>query len=459
MILSLRVKLTAAFLCITMVLFVLIGVFVNLILDKQFKEYVVEKQDKKNAEIVNTLESRYLDWGNQWDTSGLESLGVGALGDSLMLRVTSADGTILWDAMKHNSGMCASILENMSDNMQGRSSGGYEEQSFPIVSGGKKVGTVHIGYYGPYYYTDSDIRFLNTLNELLLAAAVVAAIIYIVLGAYMAKRLSSPISRVIRTAGQISKGNYDDRVDEKSSTKEIVELTDAINTLAQTLEKQETLRKRMTADVAHELRTPTANLQSHLEAMIDGIWKPDTDRLKSCHEETERISKMVSDLENLARAESGHLIIKKEQFDLSLLLQKVTQSFENEFHGKNIRLIMNSETRNIQADPHMVEQIVVNLLSNALKYTPDGGTIQVGTAKRDDAIEISIKDSGIGISPEDLPNIFERFYRVDSSRSRATGGSGIGLSIVKSLVDTMKGSIQVTSQLDTGSEFVVTLPS
>lgn len=459
MILSLRVKLTAAFVCITILLFVLIGIFVNLILDKQFKEYVVEKQDNKNAEIVSTLESRYQDWGNQWDASGLESLGVGALGDSLMLRVSSEDGTVLWDAMQHNSGMCASILENMADNMEGRSSGGYEEQNFPIVSGGKTVGTVSIGYYGPYYYTDSDIRFLNTLNELLLAAAVAATIISFILGAFMAKRLSSPISRVIRTAGQISKGNFDDRVDEHSKTKEIVELTDAINTLAQTLGKQEALRKRMTADVAHELRTPTANLQSHLEAMIDGIWKPDMDRLISCHEETERISKMVSDLENLARVESSHLIIKKERFDLSLLLQKVTQSFANDFRGKEIRLIMNSENCYIHADRKMVEQIVVNLLSNALKYTPDGGTIQIGTSKPDNSIEISIKDSGIGISPEDLPYIFERFYRVDSSRSRATGGSGIGLSIVKSLVETQGGSIRVVSQLDTGSEFVVTLPA
>jgi len=455
---SLRVKLTASFLLITMVLIVLIGVFVNLILDMQFKEYVVEKQNHKNEDIVKTLESRYTDWGNQWDASGLESLGVSALGDSLMLRISSADGTVLWDAMKHNSGMCASILENMADNMQGRSSGGYEEQSFPILSGGTTVGAVSIGYYGPYYYTDSDVRFLNTLNELLLAAAVVATGISFVLGAYMAKRLSSPISRVIRTAGQISRGNFDDRVDEHSNTKEIVELTDAINTLARTLGKQEALRKRLTADVAHELRTPTANLQSHLEAMIDGIWKPDTDRLKSCHEETVRISKMVNDLENLARAESGNLLINKERLDLSLLLRKVTQSFENDFRDKNIRLIMNSESCFLNADAHMMEQIVVNLLSNALKYTPDGGAIEMRTAHTNEHIEISIKDSGIGISAEDLPNIFERFYRADSSRSRATGGSGIGLSIVKSLVEAQGGSIRVVSQLDRGSEFVVTLP-
>ncbi len=459
---SLRFKLTAAFLSITLIFIILIGTCVNLILERQFKSYILDQQAKKDAEIVQTLETRYADWGNKWDSAGLETLGVGALGESLMLRISDGQENVLWDAMTHNKGMCATILQNMAANMRGRNvgvKGGYAEKSYPILVNSQVVGHVVIGYYGPYFYSDSDIRFLDGLNRLLLLAAGGATLISFVFGAYMAKRLTSPISRVIKAAGQISKGNFDDRIHEDSNTKEIVELTDAINTLAQTLGKQEALRKRMTADVAHELRTPVANLQSHLEAMIDGIWKPEPERLKSCHEETVRISKMVSDLEKLARFEGENLVLVKSRFDLSKLLDKITGSFANDFRNKRIRLEMDNHEIFLTADEDKVEQIIINILSNALKYTPDGGTVCIRTERQDKNIEISIRDNGLGISLEDLPYIFDRFYRADTSRSRATGGSGIGLAIAKSLADAHGGSIRVVSELDKGSEFIVTLPA
>ena len=458
---SLQFKLTAAFLAFTLLLFSLLGIFVNFLLEKQFENYIIGKITQKNNEIVTNLEMRYTDSGGKWEESGLENIGVNALGDSLMIRVSDVKGNVLWDATKHDSGMCATILQNLAENMQGYNAGfkgGYEEKTFDVIVGEKVVGNVRIGYYGPYYYTNNDIHFLNSLNKLLLLGTLIAAAVATVFGAFLAKRLSSPISRVIRAAGQIAKGKYDDRIHERSNTKEIVELTSAINILAETLSKQETLRKRLTANVAHELRTPTANLQSHIEAMIDGIWKPDPARLESCHEETIRISKLVSDLENLARFEADNLILEKKTFDLSKLILKITKSFENDIAVKNIGVTHELSARYLLADKDKIEQVIVNLISNALKYTPEDGHMEIRTDETSETVVISVDDSGIGISNDDLPYIFERFYRADKSRNRATGGSGIGLAIVKFLTEAHGGAVTVESKPGLSSKFTVTLP-
>jgi two-component system sensor histidine kinase BaeS len=459
---TLRFKLTASYLLVTLIAFSLIGVFANIILEKQFEQYVINNLNEKNNEIVATLESRYTAWGGNWDLSGIENIGMSALGDGLILRVNAKDGTALWDAMTHNSGMCAELLQKMAENMKSQNAafqGGYTENKYPITINGAVVGTAVIGYYGPYFYTDNDLSFLNTLNRLLLVAAAIAAILSFVLGTFMAKRLSGPISRVIKTAEQISEGKFDDRVTETNDTREIKELTTTINKLAATLGTQELLRKRLTANVAHELRTPIANLQSHLEAMIDGIWKADAERLNSCHDEAVRLSKIVGDLETLARYDGEHVTLNIQRFDCSELIRRTAASFENEIQNKNISLIFHATEQYLEADRDKIAQVLVNILSNGLKYTNEGGKIEIAVTEIVEEIHLSIKDNGTGIAQEDLPFIFERFYRADKSRSRATGGSGIGLAIAKSLVEAHGGTISVDSKLNLGSEFVISLPN
>lgn len=458
---TLRFKLTASYLLVTLTAFALIGIFSNVILEKQFKNYVIDNLNQKNDEIIGTLSGRYAAWGGKWDVAGIESIGMSALGDGLIVRVSAADGTVLWDAMTHNSGMCAALLHNMAENMESRKAGfngGYTEKNYPVKVNGEVVGNAAVGYYGPYYYTDNDINFLNTLNQLLILAAALAAILSFIIGTYMAKRLSGPISKVTKTARQILAGNYGCSVSEKSDTREIFELTSTINTLATTLEQQETLRKRLTADVAHELRTPMTNLQSHLEAMSDGIWEPDTERLKSCHDEAVRLTKIIGDLETLARYDGENMVLNQERFDIAELIKRVAANFENEFGSKNITLKLDIAEQYLEADPDKIAQVLVNILSNALKYTPGGGTIEISSAVSAREVQISVRDTGIGIAQEDLPYIFERFYRVDKSRSRSSGGSGIGLAIANSLVKAHGGKVIVTSAPGNGSEFTVILP-
>jgi two-component system, OmpR family, sensor histidine kinase BaeS len=375
--------------------------------------------------------------------------------------VTDNTGKVIWDAKVHNNGLCQQMIEHMSHNMMSRYpnwKGAYIENPYSITSDFKGVGKVEIGYYGPYYFTDHDLAFINALNRVLIWVGVFSLVFAFLIGVLMARRLSNPITKVTGAARMIANGYFGGRVTETSSTKEISQLTGTINNLAETLEKQEILRKRLTGDVAHELRTPLATLQSHMEAMIDGIWKPDTERLKSCHEEIMRISRMVGDLEKLAKYESENLVLNKTEFDVSELISHIVKNFETDFVNKNITLNFSAVKEIIFADKDKISQVIVNLISNALKYTRETGSVEIEVLNEENTSKIGIRDTGSGISAEDLPLIFERFYRADRSRNRLTGGSGIGLTITKAIVEAHKGKIEVKSEVNKGTEFTVVLP-
>lgn len=460
MTLNLRIKLSASYLFVALLLVVLIIIAANLLLEKQFKNYIIKQLDERSNQYVSLIIQQYFP-GNGWNGSVIENIGLTALEQGMILKVKDVNGKTIWDAITHNGGLCTQMLNHMSKNMQSHDpefKGGYQENSFPLSRNNVRIGTVNIGYYGPFYFTDNDLAFINTLNNLLIAIGIISLIIALILGTYMSKRLSKPISRVINSAQQISKGYFTDRIKEDSSTAEIIQLTTAVNDMAESLENQEALRKRMSADVAHELRTPVATLQSHMEAMIDGIWVADTDRLKSCHEEIVRIGKLVGNLETLARYESENLALNKTVFDISELVQSIFTNYETEFLKKGIGFEFYGDVVKVYADRDKISQVIINLVSNSLKYTNPGGKVAVEVQEYENECVIEVRDTGIGIPPEDIKYIFERFYRADKSRNRLTGGSGIGLAIVKLIVEAHKGHVKVRSELNKGSEFTIILP-
>lgn len=457
---SLRTKLSLTYVFVALVCVLLLSVLANLLLEKHFKDYVIQNQERRNREVVSLVSQQYKQ-GSKWDVDTIENIGINALEQGMIIRVVDASGKVIWDATVHNNGLCQQMIAHMAHNMNSRYpnwEGGYVENRYQIAAGPGEVGAVEIGYYGPYYFNDNDLDFINSLNKLLVGVGVFSLFLSLLIGTVMAKRLSTPISRVINTARMISKGFFDARIFEKSNTKEISQLTETINNLAETLEGQEALRKRLTADVAHELRTPLATLQSHMEAMIDGIWKPDTERLKSCHDEIIRISRMVGDLEKLARYESENLILNRTSFDLSGLILHIVKNFETDYLNKRIDIKFYGIEEVLFADRDKMSQVMVNLLSNALKYTPEGGNVEIRVRSARDNVEILIKDTGNGIPEEDLPHIFERFYRADKSRNSLTGGAGIGLTITKAIVEAHRGTIEVQSKFDEGTVFIITLP-
>ncbi|RCX10371.1 phospho-acceptor domain-containing protein [Anaerobacterium chartisolvens] len=462
---GLKSKLSVSYVLVAIACVALLSYLTNFLLERHFTAYVIQKQERENNEIVSLLVQQYRNSG-VWDAGIIENVGVSALERGMIIKVTASDGTVIWDAAVHNSGWCRRMLDNMAHNMLSRYpgwEGNYTTKTYPVFSREAEAGKVEIGYYGPYYYTDNDLAFISTLNNLLIYVGIFSLVFALVIGQVMARRLSKPIIRVIDTARMISKGHFGDSSvaeisAEGSTTKEISQLITAIKDLAETLEKQELLRKRLTADVAHELRTPIATLQSHMEAMIDGIWQPDIERLKSCHEEAIRIGGLVDDLERLARYESEGLVLNRTEFDIYPLIEHILKNFESGFFSKNIALALYGKGELVFADRDKISQLIINLLSNALKYTPEGGSVEIRLCGDGDDVKITVKDNGAGIHEEDLPYIFERFYRADKSRNRATGGSGIGLSIAKAIAEAHGGSIEVKSEAGAGSEFTLKLP-
>ena len=458
---SLRKKLTITFLLIALLSLAFVGLFSNLSFGKQFEDYAVTRLNQQIEKTVGQVTELYSRSGDTWDIASLDETGMALLVDGLILRVADENGVVIWDAQVHNNGMCLRILQNMAQNMQSYQSnfqGGYEEQSFPAVIDGKQVGTITVGYYGPYYFNDADLQFLAALNRILLIAGAVSLGACVLLGAYLARRLSQPISDVINAAGKIADGNYGERVTPAGNTAELLALSHSVNSLAASLESQDALRKRLTADVAHELRTPLTTLQSTVEAMQDGIWPADETRLNSLREEILRLNKLVDELSTLSRYESELLKLDTQVLDLGELAAQTVHSFERIAVEKGISLSFSGGAAMVLADRDRIGQVLINLLHNALKFTPSGGAISIETGVSADHAFLRVQDTGCGIAPEHLPFIFERFYRADPSRARETGGSGIGLAIALAIAKAHGGEILVESTVGTGSVFTLLLP-
>lgn len=457
---SLRNRLTLSYILIAMVCVLLISIIASISLENLFRSYVKVNQGEKNQNIVNLISQQYKA-STGWNKEVIQDIGINALENGMIVSVSDNKGNLIWDATQYNNGMCEQMMTNMAHNMSSRYpnwKGEFTTADYTMKNGDKELGNVTIGYYGPFYFNKVDIAFINAVNTVSAGVGVVSLILAFILGYFMSKRISTPVSRVINTAEMISKGYYDDRSNEISDIREISQLTGAINNLAESLEQQEKLRKRLTADVAHELRTPLATLQSHIEAMLDGIWEPDEKRLKSVHEEITRLSRLVGDMEKLTRYESENRVLNKSEFDGLELVKSIMSNFEKECRDKGIETEICGEPVKVYADRDKLTQVVVNLVSNAVKFNGKDGIIRVSVGSEQNNAVISVTDTGIGISAEDQPHIFERFYRADASRSRLTGGAGIGLTIVKSIVDAHHGSISVESELGKGTKFTIVLP-
>ncbi|HYE83617.1 MAG TPA: ATP-binding protein [Clostridia bacterium] len=457
---SLRNRLSLSYIVIAMICVLLISIIANLSLESQFRAYVNNNQEKRNESLISLISQQYHK-GEGWDQEVVRDIGINALENGMIISVSDSEDRVVWDATQYNNGMCEQMITHMTLNMTSRYpnwKGEFTTSNYPLINGTEKVGSVVIGYYGPFYFNEIDMAFINTLNKVLIGVGILSLVLALIFGYMMAKSISTPVSRVINTAEMISRGCYDDRSNEISDINEIAQLTGTVNNLAETLEKQEKLRKRLTSDVAHELRTPLATLQSHIEAMIDGIWEADSKRLKSVHEEITRLGRMVGDLERLTRLESERMALDRSEFDISELTKSILVNFENECKNKSIEVAMEDKPVRIFADRDKISQVIINLMSNAVKFTGEGGNIRFTIDDNEDDAVISISDNGIGISGEDQPHIFERFYRADTSRCRLTGGSGIGLTIAKAIIEAHKGTINVESRIGEGTKFTIRLP-
>jgi signal transduction histidine kinase len=438
----------------------IISLVANIYIKKQFQDYVINRQEKQTNEIIKLIKTQYEE-DQVWDILYIERIGMNALQNGMVIEVLDKSSQSLWSASRHNNGLCEAMITGMRNNMYSYSEnwqGNYQEKSYPIVVNNIKIGTLTTGYIGPYYFNDEELVFIKALNTLFVIIGIGSLILAVVLGILMSLRISRPLKRIAQKASLLSEGKYKERLKDVSSTKEIDTLIRTINHLSEALEKKEKLRKQLTQDVAHELRTPLTSVQGHMEAMIDGIWEMNTERLSSCYDEIIRMRRLIGSIEDLSGIENENVLIHKEEFDLSKLIIRLLNNYETDFFAKEIRVSYDQHTFLIYADQDKMSQVFHNLISNAIKYSEKEGVITIETKDYPETLEIKIKDTGIGIDPLNLPYIFERFYRADKSRSHKTGGIGIGLTITKAIIEAHGGTVQAESKINVGTTFTIRIP-
>ena len=423
-------------------------------------DYIARQQELKAQIITSSISQQYTQFTDQWNMDYVHAIGMFSLYEGYIIKVYNKDNEILWDAQAHDMNLCNQIMDDISNRMQiqyPQIEGEFTAVEYSLEQDGASVGFVSISYFGPFFYNENEFKFLHSLNSILLSVGFISLVVSVIVGHMLARRISQPILKTVEATKQIADGNYGIRLEEGSDTRELNMLVESVNHLAVSLDTLEKLRKRLTEDVAHELRTPITILQSYIEAMTDGIWEASPERLQSCYEEVVRIGKLVGDLESLAKIEGENLNLNKQRMDLHAVIEKTVNSFEGEIENKKLNVHILGQHIEIFADQDRMRQVIVNLFSNAIKYSMEGCNITFELFETKDAAGFHIQDSGIGIPKEELPYIFERFYRADKSRNRLTGGSGIGLTIVKSIVEAHGGSVMVESNRGEGSRFTITL--
>jgi two-component system sensor histidine kinase BaeS len=458
---TLKTKLTFSYILLAAFLVGSFFAVSNYLLVSKFQSYIINTQEKRNDNLVNLVSRQIGENGELRNMEVLENIGNTALSQGVILMVSGKNETELFCMSTLNSELCDSMINNMQAHMQRiypNFNGKYVQKNYDVIKNNNKIATVTLGYYGPFYYNEEDIQFLSILNQFLIMVTSVFFVIAIFLGFFMANKIARPIKKVIDKTKQIEIGNYTDRITEVSKTEEILQLIHSVNTLAETLERQQMLKKRMAGDYAHEFRTPLATLQSNLEAMIDGIWEPTKERLESCRAEILRLTRMIAEINKLVQIESESFVLTKTQFSLANAVEDVILNFQHFISEKNISIETNLSSFDINADKDKIIQVIINLLTNAIKYTEYNGKISILVSRTNHKAKLVMRDTGIGIAKDDIPNIFEHLYRTDKSRNRDTGGSGIGLSVVKAIVEAHKGEITVTSEIGAGSEFTIVLP-
>lgn len=313
---------------------------------------------------------------------------------------------------------------------------------------------------------DLFVQFRTAVTEATLIATTMATLIAVTISALISRRVIAPVRDMMQASRQIAQGNYGRRVatpDNRSPADldEMGQLAHSFNQMAAQLEESDLLRRRLIGDVSHELTTPLTVIKGSMEGLIDGVLPPEPATFQQVYHEAARLQRLVTDLQELSRIEAGSYPLHIQPVDLGALARKISDHLHRQFEDKGVKLHVHIPPAllMIEADPDRVSQILINLIGNALQYTPAGEQVDLIVQRQDDGVQITVADTGIGIPPEHLPHLFTRFYRVDKSRARASGGSGIGLTIARHLVGAHNGRIWAESAgLGQGSRFLFWLP-
>ena len=431
----------------------------NAALERSFMHYAEAVQQKRADALAQAVKSVLVRTPELKD-SALLALGRNALVQGLFLRIQDPEGREVFCMRQTDAEECRTVLDIIAQTTRRQfpgESGEYTERTTTVLHEGKDYGTVTIGYYGPFFVTETDLQFMETLNATYAVAAGMVLVIVLAAGGALAASIARPVRCLGDTTERIRQGGYTDLPFCATGIAELAVLGSSVAGLARTLDAQQRLKKRMARDYAHEFRTPLTALQSHLEGMLDGILPVTEERLRALHREALRLARMIARIDDIVALEDQSAL-RRESFDLTALARSMATAFEPELLHKQITVTLPPQPCMVTADKDKLSQVLANLLSNAVKYTDAHGHIFVRAEAGPREVCLTVEDNGMGIAAEDLPHIFEHLYRVDDSRTRNTGGAGIGLSIVRAIAEAHGGSVRAHSQPGHGTRISVRLP-
>lgn len=478
---SINKQLKKYFVLVTFVSVLFVAVVSNLGMNLFFKDYIKKTRLRKDLNIIEYLENLYSE-GQSLNDEDYRSIVSYAHSEGIVVKILNTKGQLILDTSK------ISMMGNGKGKGLGQGRGigrnniheaeDFVYNDYPLSYSDKEIFEVKIGRPEYIYIATEDRNFIFTINGIYIGAFILSIIIAMFVSSYVSRKFLKPVITVRDNISNIAEGKYNSLKNINTNTVELSGLVDEVRELSVKLQYQESLRKRLTSDVSHELRTPLSTLQSYIEALMDGVWEPSKERLAAVHEEIMRLTKLIRDLSDLSNAESSSLNLSIHRFDISGLVNNTIDNFIPMFMEKHISIKRNISTSiMIQGDTDRLNQVLINILSNAFKHTQEYGEVKVKLTKENSFIKedrpeqnnqpsqkkqpllyLTVTDNGEGIPEGDLPFVFERFYRGDRSRSKKTGGSGIGLTISKAIVEAHQGEIKIESKKNHGTKVIITLP-
>ncbi len=454
-----RLRLIIYFAVIVLVTIISMLFFATLGLANEVRSYMFRGGMYKTSGIIEQLQNLYITNGS-WQGAetffhspmqgrGWGNQGTGQMMGAMMrqhLILTDEDGRIIADSSDSNpSGKV--VVQDL-------------RTATPIEIENTTIGYL-IAIDGMTFSTEDESFLVGRLTSAALTAGLIAGVISLVLALFLAYRLLRPVQALSQAAQQLGSGNLSQRAPILGND-ELAELSRTFNLMASSLENAEQSRKAMTADIAHELRTPLAVQRANLEALQDGVFPLTTENLESILEQNLLLTRLVEDLNTLALVDSGKLELQRSATSFPELVKRVMDRYQSQAISAGIQLTLQFDPAQdemilLSIDPLRIEQIIGNLLSNAFRYTPENGRIELRITSSKESVQLTVHDSGEGIPPEALPHIFERFYRADRSRSRALGGSGLGLAIARKLAEAHGGELNAGNHPAGGAVFTLIL--
>ncbi|MED4204618.1 sensor histidine kinase [Neobacillus mesonae] len=451
---TLRSKILFYLVLTSMIGILIVSVFIQYGFEESFHSYLDRNREKKIDRVITEIEKDYRKNGHFTSDPVFGLLHEHAMTDQLYFQLYDRYGKLQMDSSKIRG-----MLNSLGLTEPAAAGEEWHSKTYIIKVDDAIIGKLVAIY--PEGLIDDEYTFIQTIQLYILAAVCLTIVLAIVFSMLFSKKLTSGLQRLSYAANELQQHNLNVRIPLKGLPTEVKHLAISFNDLAESLAKEAMLRKQFTGDLAHELRTPLATLRSQIEAFQDGIWEPTPHRLEASHEELMRLVRLVNEMEKLLAAENPQMKLEKIEMEAGGVLAALGEMFLPLFKEKGVRLHIenNSSEELFEADKDKLMQILSNVLNNALKYTPAGKNVTISVVTAIGGyVGFCIQDEGAGMKDEDIPHIFERFYRGDKSRDRKTGGIGIGLSIVKALMDAHKGMIKVKSKLNKGTSITLWFP-